>query len=88
MSTKTVDSITPGQCKAARALLELTQSELADAATLGLSTIVDFEKKRRQVSVAAIQAIRDALAARGVEFIDENGGGPGVRLRKRHQKKG
>ena len=88
MSTKNVDSITPGQCKAARALLELTQSELADAATLGLSTIVDFEKKRRQVSVAAIQAIRDALAARGVEFIDENGGGPGVRLRKRHQKKG
>ena len=87
MSTKTVDSITPGQCKAARALLELTQSELADAATLGLSTIVDFEKKRRQVSVVAIQAIRDALAARGVEFIDENGGGPGVRLRKRHQKK-
>ena len=87
MSTKNVDRITPGQCKAARALLELTQSELADAATLGLSTIVDFEKKRRQVSVAAIQAIRDTLAARGVEFIDENGGGPGVRLRRRHQKK-
>jgi transcriptional regulator with XRE-family HTH domain len=87
MSTENVDAITPGQCKAARALLEITQSELADAATLGLSTIVDFEKKRRQVSVAAIQAIRDALAARGVEFIDENGGGPGVRLRKRHQKK-
>jgi transcriptional regulator with XRE-family HTH domain len=87
MSTKNVDAITPGQCKAARALLEITQSGLADAATLGLSTIVDFEKKRRQVSIAAIQAIRDALAARGVEFIDENGGGPGVRLRKRHQKK-
>jgi transcriptional regulator with XRE-family HTH domain len=87
MSTKNVDDITPGQCKAARALLEITQSELANAATLGLSTIVDFEKKRRQVSVAAIQAIRDALAARGVEFIDENGGGPGVRLRKRQQKK-
>jgi transcriptional regulator with XRE-family HTH domain len=83
MSTKIVDSITPGQCKAARALLELTQAELADAADLGLSTIVDFEKKRRQVSVAAVQAIRDALAARGVEFIHENGGGPGVRLRKR-----
>jgi DNA-binding transcriptional regulator YiaG len=87
MSTKNVDSLTPGQCKAARALLELTQGELADAANLGLSTIVDFEKKRRQVSVAAIQAIKDALAAHGVEFIDENGGGPGVRLRKRHQKK-
>jgi len=87
MSTKNVDSFTPGQCKAARALLEITQGELADAANLGLSTIVDFEKKRRQVSVAAIQAIRDALAAHGVDFIDENGGGPGVRLRKRHQKK-
>jgi transcriptional regulator with XRE-family HTH domain len=88
MSTKNVDSFTPGQCKAARALLELTQGELANAANLGLSTIVDFEKKRRQVSIAAIQAIRDALVAHGAEFIDENGGGPGVRLRKRHQKKG
>jgi transcriptional regulator with XRE-family HTH domain len=87
MSTKIVDTITSGQCKAARALLELTQGELADAATLGLSTIVDFEKQRRQVSVVAIRAIRQALTARGVEFIDENGGGPGVRLRKRHQKK-
>ena len=87
MSTKNVDTITPGQCKAARALLELTQSDLADAANLGLSTVVDFEKKRRQVSAAAVQAITSALAARGVEFIDENGGGPGVRLRKRHQKK-
>ena len=87
MSTKNVDPITSCQCKAARALLELTQSDLADAAELGLSTVVDFEKKRRRVSASAIQAIRKALAARGVEFIEENGGGPGVRLRKRHQKK-
>jgi hypothetical protein len=32
-------------------------------------------------------AVRRALESAGVEFIDENGGGPGVRLRKRHQKK-
>jgi hypothetical protein len=32
-------------------------------------------------------AIRRAFEMAGVEFIDENGGGPGVRLRKRHQKK-
>jgi hypothetical protein len=32
-------------------------------------------------------ALRKALEAAGIEFIDENGGGPGVRLRKRHQKK-
>jgi transcriptional regulator with XRE-family HTH domain len=87
MSTKNVDYISPGQCKAARALLELTQGELAKAASLGLSTIVDFEKQRRQVSIDAIRGIRDALRTRGVEFIDENGGGPGVRLRKRQQKK-
>jgi transcriptional regulator with XRE-family HTH domain len=88
MSTKNVDMIAPAQSRAARALLEITQSELADAAKLGLSTVVDFEKRRRQVSALAIQAMRDALVASGVEFIDENGGGPGVRLRKRHQKKG
>jgi hypothetical protein len=87
MSTKNVDVITPGQSKAARALLELTQGDLADAANLGLSTIVDFEKRRRQVSAVAVLAIRDALAARGVEFIDENGGGAGVRLAKRRSKK-
>ena len=33
-------------------------------------------------------AIRWALESAGVEFIDENGGGPGVRLRKQRQKKG
>ena len=87
MSTKNVDTITPGQCKAARALLELTQGDLAKAANLGLSTVVDFEKKRREVSAAVVQAIKDALAARGVDFIGENGGGPGLRLRRRHQKK-
>jgi hypothetical protein len=32
-------------------------------------------------------ALKKALEAAGIEFIDENGGGPGVRLRKRHQKK-
>jgi hypothetical protein len=32
-------------------------------------------------------SVRRALEAAGVEFIDENGGGPGVRLRKRQRKK-
>jgi transcriptional regulator with XRE-family HTH domain len=80
--------MTPTQCRAARGLLEITQSELATAADLGLSTIVDFEKRRRVVSVEAVDAIRAALERAGIEFIDQNGGGPGVRLRKRQQKKG
>jgi transcriptional regulator with XRE-family HTH domain len=88
LSTKNVDKMTPSQCRAARGLLEITQSELATAADLGLSTIVDFEKRRRVVSVEAVDSIRAALERAGIEFIDQNGGGPGVRLRKRQQKKG
>jgi hypothetical protein len=50
------------------------QSDPADAVGLGLSTVVDFE--RRRVSASAIQAISEALVARGVEFIDENAAVP------------
>jgi hypothetical protein len=88
MSTENVDQITPAQCRGARALLDMTQPDLARAANLGLSTIVDFERMRRAVSKEAIVALRAALEQRGVVFISENGGGPGVRLRKRPSKKG
>jgi predicted transcriptional regulator len=66
-------------------MLEITQGELADAAKLGLSTVVDFEKQRRQISSEAATAIRLALERAGVQMIDENGGGPGVRLRRPSQ---
>jgi predicted transcriptional regulator len=82
MSTKIVGEITPSQCRAGRALLEITQTQLAKSAGLGLSTVVDFEKRRRKVSVEAMQSISKTLSHAGIEFIDENGGGPGVRLRK------
>ena len=87
MSTENVDHITSAQCRGARGLLGLTQPALASVAKLGLSTIVDFERSRRHVSREAVQAIRRALEAAGIEFIDENGGGPGVRLRKRQRVK-
>jgi transcriptional regulator with XRE-family HTH domain len=82
MSTKIVDKITSGQCRAARGLLEMTQTELAALAKLGLSTIVDFEKARRDVSREAKESIRKALENAGVQFIKKNGGGPGVRLQR------
>ena len=75
-------AITPGQCRAARALLDLTQPELAELAGLGLSTIVDFEKSRRDISQDAAVAIQGALENAGVKFIAKNGAGPGVRLLK------
>ena len=65
----------------------MTQTQLAVLAGIGLSTVVDFEKERRQVSAAAVEAIQTALKRAGVEFIDENGMDAGVRLRKRQQKK-
>jgi transcriptional regulator with XRE-family HTH domain len=82
VSTKNVDSLTPAQCRAGRGLIELTQSQLAEEAGLGLSTVVDFERSRRRISSAAIDALKKALEKLGVEFIDENGGGAGVRLKK------
>ena len=83
MSTKNVGIITSAQCRGARAILEMTQPELARAASLGLSTIVDFERRRRDVSEESIKAMRRALESAGIEFIDENGGGPGVRMKRR-----
>ena len=82
MSTKIIEEFSPGQCRAGRALLEITQTELAVLAGLGLSTVVDFEKKRRKVLPESVESIRRALVRAGIEFIEENGGGPGVRLRK------
>jgi transcriptional regulator with XRE-family HTH domain len=58
----------------------MTQPDLAQAAGVGLSTIVDFERSRRVVLDETLDAIRAALEAAGVEFT--NGGQPGVRLRK------
>jgi transcriptional regulator with XRE-family HTH domain len=87
MSTENVDNITPQQCRGARALLNMTQPKLASASGIGLSTVVDFEKSRRPVSKEAVQAMCNALQDAGIEFIAENGGGPGVRLRKRRQLK-
>lgn len=82
MSTENVDSLSPAQCRAGRALLGMTQPELAEKAGLGLSTIVDFEKTRRQISAEATSAIKKALEKSGILFIAKNGGGPGLRLRR------
>ena len=74
--------MSPSQCRGARALLDMTQPQLAEVAQVGLSTVVDFERERRRVSEDAVEKMQLALNAAGVEFIDENGGGAGVRLRK------
>jgi len=79
--------ITPSQCRAARGLLEWSQQELANRAEVGVVTVHQLEASISQPRRATLQAIRRAFEMAGVQLIDENGGGPGVRLRKRHQKK-
>lgn len=74
-----VGGMTPTQCRAARVLLNWHQSNLAEAAGVSLSTVVDFEKERRAVSKEKIQDIRLALENAGILFID----GDGVTLRRR-----
>ena len=73
--------LTREQCRAGRALLDWLQSELAEAAHLSLSTIRDFEKGRRVPTHNNLVAIKQAMEAAGVQFIPENGGGAGVRLK-------
>ena len=86
---RTVKPLASSQIRAARALLRWTVDDLAREAALGRNTILRAEVADDQTSltVANNLAVRRALEGAGVEFIDENGGGPGVRLRKRHAKK-
>ena len=74
--------MTPAQSRAARGLVDWSQSDLGKRSNLSESTIRDFEKGRRIPGPNNLAAIRAALEAAGVIFIEENGEGPGVRLRK------
>lgn len=80
-----MSDLTPGQCRAARALLGWSQDELARAAGVARKTVTDFELENRIPYGSTIAEIRAALEKGGVEFISENGGGAGVRLRKRRR---
>jgi transcriptional regulator with XRE-family HTH domain len=80
--------VTAAQCRAARGLLDWSQQDLADRAGVGIVTVRQLEGGDTQPRRATLDVIRRALESADVEFIDENGGGPGVRLRKRQQRKG
>ena len=69
------------QCKMARAATGLGVRELAEKADVSPNTIARLERGE-MMRESTVQAIRAALEAAGVEFIPENGGGAGVRLRK------
>lgn len=76
-------AITAAQCRAARSILDWSQSKLAEAATVSRATIADFERGTREPHPNNMTAIQSALETAGVLFIPENGGGAGVRMRDR-----
>jgi hypothetical protein len=81
--------LTSDQIRAARALVRWRAEDLARASTVGVATIrrAELAEVRTSLTAPNDMAVRRALESAGVEFIEENGGGPGVRLRHRQQKK-
>jgi hypothetical protein len=81
--------ISGAQMRAARALLRWSALDLASASKVGVATIRRVEVVDGEIPVTAANeaALRRALEAAGVEFIDENGGGAGVRMKKSVKKR-
>lgn len=73
--------ITYSQCRAARALTEITCDMLAERSGVDAADIADFERKLVELDDASIQKLQTALESFGAQFIAENGGGIGVRLK-------
>ena len=71
------------QCRSARATLDWTQDELEAKSRVSRKTIADFERGIRKPYGRTLDALKGALEEAGIEFIAENGGGAGVRLRER-----
>ncbi len=81
----TINAITAKQCSAARALLGWSRKILAVNASVSERTVIDFERGARKTYEMTIRSIRTAIEDGGVEFIDGNGGGVGVRFRDREK---
>jgi predicted transcriptional regulator len=89
MAAKSILKVSIRQVKAARSLLAWSQDELAAAADVSIPTIKRLEAQDGPLGGRdeTGMKIRSALESAGIQFIEENGGGSGVRLRKRRQKK-
>ena len=88
-----VQKISPPQIRGARAMLNLSQSDLAELALVSVETLKRLEGMRAGISVGkgvsadALGKVRAAIEAAGVEFIAENGGGAGVRLEEGQERR-
>lgn len=73
--------IAGSQCRAARALGEVTRAKLSLRSGVNEAVIQDFERKLDRPDDKTIMALQAALEELGAVFIAENGGGIGVRLK-------
>lgn len=73
---------TSDQLRAGRALVGKSQAELAELTGKTTKTIRRAETDVSLVAAETVTAIRNALESAGVQFLEENGGGAGVRLKK------
>lgn len=64
--------MTPEQCRAARAWLDWPQDRLAKAASVGVSTVRDFEAGRREPTRNNLTAMKAALETGGVSFFEDS----------------
>ena len=77
----TIDRLTPGQIRGARAMLDWSMIDLARAVRMSVSTIKRVEDGRPEtVSDRVVAVIRAGLEAEGVRFLPDDGYGPGMRL--------
>jgi predicted transcriptional regulator len=75
--------ITPEQIRGARAMLGITQAELAERAGVSTTGLNNIERGEADPKASTLKAVKSALEAAGVLFVEENGEGPGVRLKKK-----
>jgi transcriptional regulator with XRE-family HTH domain len=74
--------VTSAQVRAARGLLNWSVRELSERSGVHRNTITNFETGKSGGEASTVASIRATLESAGVIFVDENGEGPGVRMRK------
>jgi transcriptional regulator with XRE-family HTH domain len=74
--------MTPAQCRAGRILAGLSQAELAEIAVIPATLITDYETGVGMPEPRDLAEIRSVLEWAGIEFVEDEWDGPGVRARK------
>jgi predicted transcriptional regulator len=79
--SKVIDMITSRQIRAARALLGWSQQQLADKAIVSLNAVARLENGLVDSRISTVQSVQKALVKAGIEFLDADQKGEGVRLK-------